>query len=339
MNIFVYEAYETRYDHHAVSDYLKSKGHNVVVYDPTKLMTLNYKCIILRRIFDKFFNSLITFLINHFVMNLVKKDNFDLAIIVRGEHLLPLALSFMKEKNITLYNWSTDDFFNENTSLKIMKGELVRQVIAKYDCIFTPRIHLEAEYRRCGAKSLELINWYYRPFLRDPNNLIPVNYCFDVSFIGAWSAEREKWLSSLEGLPIHVWGWGWEKRASKYFKKNNFCHSTVSMFQMSEIFNKSRININLLTIQNRDTSNFRNFEIPAACGFQLSEASTHINSLFAADIEIALFYNQAELLSKVNCYLKDSERREQIAIAGYKAVIKHDFASRVDQIIGYKNLG
>ena len=99
MIIFVYETYEAKYGHHPITEYLKSKGHKVICFDQTKVMTLNYRFKIFRRILDKYFNSIIILSINYSVKNIIKKETFDIAIIVRGEHLLPSTLSFMKKNN------------------------------------------------------------------------------------------------------------------------------------------------------------------------------------------------------------------------------------------------
>ena len=58
---------------------------------------------------------------------------------------------------------------------------------------------------------------------------------------------------------------------------------------MLSIFASTKININLLTVENRDSTNLRNYEIPASHGFQLSERSDKIKMQFEEDEEIVLF--------------------------------------------------
>jgi len=106
------------------------------------------------------------------------------------------------------------------------------------------------------------------------------------------------------------------------------------MADMMGIFARTKINVNILTHENRDTTNFRNFEIPAAGAFQLSERSNEILGLFAEEKEIACFGSREELRSACERYINDDTSREGVAIAGYNRLVNgnHGIVDRARQI-------
>jgi len=333
MRILVYETCQHEAGFYAISKALKEKGHDIDTFDPTNIF--KFKFNLLNRIINKFFIYVLIIGINKSFKNKFSKKIYDIIIIMRGEHLMPETLKYIKSFDTKLVNWSSDDFFNATTTLKVLDRSNVVKVLKSYDCIFTPRMHLATEYLKLGAKRVELLNWYHRPGLKFASEKVPAqNYLYEISFIGAWSPRREQILSALP-QKLHIWGWGWGKHASKNFIKKNICHGQIGMTKMMSIFNQSKININILTVENRDTTNFRNYEIPASGGFQLAEWSHDISELFIPNNEIVLFKNENELVQKTEEYLRGEKKREEIARNGYRRVDCYDCSidSRVSNIL------
>lgn len=95
------------------------------------------------------------------------------------------------------------------------------------------------------------------------------------------------------------------------------------------------INLNILTKENNDTSNLRNFEIPAYMGFQISERTEKIQSLFEEDKEIVLFDSIDELNDKIEFYSRKESSRNRIIRNSHERLIKSDYSlsSRVKKIL------
>lgn len=108
---------------------------------------------------------------------------------------------------------------------------------------------------------------------------------------------------------------------------------------MMSLFSKSKININIFTIENRDRTNLRNFDISVAGGFQISERSEDLLSIFEEDQEIVCFSSIDELHSKSVYYLKKDSIREKIALAGYNKITNgnNTLLDRVNKIIEIVN--
>jgi spore maturation protein CgeB len=105
--------------------------------------------------------------------------------------------------------------------------------------------------------------------------------------------------------------------------------------KMVEVMESSRINLNILTRENRDTTNIRNYEIPACGAFQLSERSDAILEIFEEEKEIACFRDVKELTAKCSYYLEHESERERIAAGGYRKLMTggHEIKDRAEQIL------
>ena len=181
----------------------------------------------------------------------------------------------------------------------------------------------------------------------------------DVSFVGQYHPHREWVINNLinQGIKVSVFGRGWSH------------NSEVSHEKMIEIFNRSRINLNLSNCVNYDifhlldfTNNnlisllksyklvfkslytddmkiyemvkARFFEINACRAFQLSFYAQGLEHQYLIGNEIEVFENMKQLLKKVNFYLTNSEIRESIANSGYVRTLKdHDSKKRMHSIL------
>jgi spore maturation protein CgeB len=180
---------------------------------------------------------------------------------------------------------------------------------------------------------------------------------YDVSFVGGYSPRREWYINYLkkEDINVKVWGNGWKSKM-------------LSSEDMINVFNQSRINLNLsnnicwdirylfdfnrsfkktlhiwkstfLTIFKSDIKTVeqvkgRHFEINACGGFQLSYNVNGLDKLYNIDEEIALFYSPEDLVKKIKYYLKHEDERELIASHGLNRTSKeHTMEKRFHFII------
>lgn len=181
----------------------------------------------------------------------------------------------------------------------------------------------------------------------------------DVSFVGQYHPHREWVINYLinQGIKVSVFGKGWSH------------NSEVSHEKMIEIFNRSRINLNLSNCVNYDIFHlldFKNnslislmksyklvfkslytddmkiyemvkarfFEINACRAFQLSFYAQGLEHQYLIGKEIEVFENMKQLIKKINFYLTNSEIRESIANSGYVRTLKdHDSKKRMLSIL------
>jgi spore maturation protein CgeB len=306
-------------------------GHDADMFDWTKFLYTSNNINLINRVKDKFFTRFIVQEINSQLIKAINSKTYDLMLVLRGEHILPDTLLQAKKRIKVIANWNTDDLFNKlNSSDRLIKS------IPIYDVHFSPRPHLLDEYLLHGAKRFETLNWYYRYGLKYETPLFnPDLFIYDGSFIGSMSNRRYDLLKILHDYNVGLYGWGWNKISKIANQKNWSINPSTDIIQMHKIFSLSKININILTVENRDTSNFRNFEINAGGGFQLSERSDVIENLFKEDEEIVCFSSTDELKSKFDFYSKNDTIRNRIAMSGYKKIFKanNSLTDRLNQII------
>jgi len=179
---------------------------------------------------------------------------------------------------------------------------------------------------------------------------------YDISFVGAYSPHRAWYLNRLakSGMPVKVHGPGWHE-------------GPVTYERMVEIFNQSRINLNLSNSISWDLRyilasltnlkaaprmlkrNFgalfkedaksseqvkvRHFEINSCGGFQLSYYVEGLERLYAIGEEIAIFSGPEDLVGKAQYYLRHADERQSIAQAGYSRTrAQHTMDSRLIQL-------
>ena len=90
-----------------------------------------------------------------------------------------------------------------------------------------------------------------------------------------------------------------------------------------------------MTTENRDTTNLRNFEIPAFKGFQIAEHSDAIKNIFIENSEVVLYNSPEDLASKCEYYLNNKEQHKLIKSNGHNRVTNgsHTILDRAKQII------
>ena len=206
-------------------------------------------------------------------------------------------------------------------------------------------------------------NFIYSPFGCNHRFFVKkdLDKIYDVSFIGGRHPYRAWVVNRLRkaGVDVNAWGYGWP-------------NGRLSFEAMVDVFNQSRINLNLsnneswdfryifsLTRPVKETLSVmkstirattikdakiyeqvkaRHFEINACGGFQLSYYVEGLESHYHIGNEIAIYESVDALTDKVKYYLKNEDEREGIAQNGYmRALRDHTMEKRFQNI--FRQLG
>lgn len=215
------------------------------------------------------------------------------------------------------------------------------------------------KYRAIGCHQTILSQWACNHFLYKP---VDVERDIVVSFVGRAHSGRKSLVGRLRraGIDIRCWGRGWKNgrlshdemiRLYSRSKINlNFTESSVvfSPKAVAKIFLKRRadatIRLNGLremigsarTIARRPRRQIkgRNFEIPGAGGFLLTETVDRLERYYIPGKEIAVFSGAEDLIEKVQYYLRHDDEREAVRRAGYERTLReHTFEQRFRTIL------
>ncbi len=201
------------------------------------------------------------------------------------------------------------------------------------------------KYRALGVAPI-LTQWAAQPLPGAPAAGAAGDYRFDVSFIGARNSVRAWFIDFLRarGVGVECFGHGWPG-------------GKVAAAEMAGIFAASRINLNLSNSATPDLryltagpKNFlsylaaekraeqikaRNFEIPLAGGFQLTNYVAGLERYLEIGREVAVFASPEECAAQARYYLAHDAERRAIAAAGLaRAERDHTYLARLREILG-----
>lgn len=113
------------------------------------------------------------------------------------------------------------------------------------------------------------------------------------------------------------------------------CHGGVSsLYEMPEVFRRSRINLNHTMRPIRTGLPQRIWDILGCGGFCLTNAQAEIPEFLEVGKHLETYETWGELVEKANYYLTHEEEREAIARAGYEEVkARHTVMHRVSEMI------
>jgi spore maturation protein CgeB len=252
--------------------------------------------------------------------------------------------------NAVIVNWFTDDHWRFT--------EFSRHWASLFHWVVTTDRDSVEKYHRIGYTNVILSQWGANQYLYRHLNA-PLEY--DVTFVGQVHSNRELFIKELErsNIKVECWGKGWfngrlsQEEMIKVFSKSkinlNFSESSIAFNakQIAKIFLKRRADNTyraknlpdmfsfLRTMLHKHQSQIkgRNFEIPMAGGFLLTQYVNGIENYFLPGKEIETFKSKSELIDKIRYYLTHDEERESIRQAGHDRAIKeHTLQCRFDNI-------
>jgi len=214
------------------------------------------------------------------------------------------------------------------------------------------------KYHKIGCNNVIMSQWGANHFIYKHFD-VPLEY--DVTFVGQVHSNRKRIIEKLKncGIKVECWGNGWpngrlsQENMIKLFSKSkinlNFTDSSavLNVKQLAKIFLSRRTDNTLkmrrpmemvahtktMLNSRRAQIKGRNFEIPVAGGFLLTEYVEGIEDYYTPDKEIAVFHNFNELENKIIYYLNNNDERESIRVAGKRRTLKdHTYENRFEKI-------
>ena len=99
-------------------------------------------------------------------------------------------------------------------------------------------------------------------------------------------------------------------------------------------FREVAINLNLVNGNAETGLNMRHFEVTAAGGFLLCYQQPELEDHFVVGKEVVVFYNERDLLDKIEYYLARPDERAEIAMAGQRRTLsEHLYSHRLKAIL------
>jgi hypothetical protein len=231
-------------------------------------------------------------------------------------------------ERMILAHYNPDEFFGEHSPKRW--GTFVESIPC-YDIHFVPKPLNEPDYTKRGAKRVVVYDRSYDPSLHRPVELSgeeKEQYECEVGFIGKWAPHRERVLAELvqEGVPLVIWGNGWQRGQHWEMLRNVWRGPGQYNEDYTRAICGMKIALHFLRRENRDEQDSRSFEIPACGVFMLAERTPAHQRLFDEGKEAVFFDDTEELLEQVNYYLNHPKERDMIAEAGRRRSLSSPYS-------------
>ncbi len=174
---------------------------------------------------------------------------------------------------------------------------------------------------------------------------VPDKFKYDVTFVGGYNEFRGWFIKTLatRGVKVECFGSGWP-------------NGRISFQEMEDIFRLSKINLNLsnsvtndirficsglrsfarwaISPKRNEQIKARNFEIPLAGGFQLSNYVLGLERYLEIGREIAVYTSPEECIQQIEYYLENEDQRRLIISNSFqRCVQEHTYFQRLEKIL------
>jgi spore maturation protein CgeB len=206
-----------------------------------------------------------------------------------------------------------------------------------YDHIFyhspaySSELGMEEKLRYCGAVRIDF--WPLALFdacfdgTKSEEDLSNQDRDIDVLFIGAQHVEKMPFIAKLKkklGRRCRIYGISNLKRNLYFNLKHGFPGwvRPVAFDQYVPLYQRAKIGFNLHNRGKYTVGNYRLFDLPANGVMQISDGGDYLNTFFEQGREIVNHEGVDDLISKIHYYLANPVERTEIALNGYRRVLR-----------------
>ncbi len=207
-----------------------------------------------------------------------------------------------------------------------------------YDLIATFSQATVSAFLRMGARKA-----IWLPFAGDPELLFYPSrsdiergaLAADVTFIGAWRAEREAVLSQLGAFDLKIWGPDWGRRCRHNRTiMNTWQGRSLRGAEFAKAVASSKINLNIIDATIPSAANMRFFEIPTAGGLQVCSPCPEMEAEFRHGEHLFYYRQPDDLLALLHELLADDALRAKVAAAAHSKVLaEHTYTHRARRLL------
>lgn len=260
----------------------------------------------------------------------------DLILTLYGTILNRNIMKNIKQTGYKTALWLVDDPYELDTTLTFAHN---------FDFVFTIEKNCIPFYQKAGVK-----NVYWLPLATWPTRFKPLDvldrYRSDICLVGTAFNNRLALVDQLADYFLtketKIIGRWWEKLKNYQKLQQIIQNQLTEPEEIVHYYNGAKINININRIFNiansrnipAENPNNRTFDIAACHAFQLTDYRKLLSHFYIPEREIVIFNSAADLRNKIEYYLNQSRKREEIArSARLKTINEHTFHQRLSQLI------
>jgi spore maturation protein CgeB len=245
---------------------------------------------------------------------------FDVCHVDGGEWVTPQVLERLKGHARRIVNYNIDDPTGSRDGARFTA---YRQAVPHYDLLVVVREENVPELKLLGARRVMRVFRSADEVNHAPRSLGAADrlaWACDVLFLGSWFPERGPFLLELieRGVPLTIRGPNWHKAPDWKRLQPHWAGGAIGGDDYARAIQCARVNLGLLSRENRDAHTTRSMEIPSLGGLLCAERTAEHQALYREGQE-ALFWRDAQECAAVcAAALADETRRARIAQAGFE---------------------
>lgn len=218
----------------------------------------------------------------------------------------------------------------------------LKKSLSCWDIIFTTKTYNVEELRSHGVHNSVLVGNAFDPKVHKPISAMDIGNDyehFDLVFIGAFESERASAIFALakSGMRVLVHGVDAGAIAGRWSKThpNITLRAPVYADDYARCMHHGKVALCFLRKINRDQITTRSVEIPAMKRPMLAEKTTEHDAYFEDGVEYLSFIDDNDLVAKARSLIADSDRRRQMAAAGYNRCYRSGYgiSHRAEQML------
>lgn len=249
---------------------------------------------------------------------------FDLCHVDGGEWVTPTVIERLRRHARRVVNYNIDDPTGPRDGPRF---EAYRQAAPHYDLLVVVREENLPELQRLGAPRVMRVFRSADEVNHAPRRIGAVDalaWASEVLFLGSWFPERGPFLLDLvaRGVPLTLRGPNWHKAPEWDRLRAHWAGGALGGDDYAKALQCARVNLGLLSHDNRDSHTTRSLEIPSLGGLLCAERTAEHQAMYREGAE-ALFWADARECAEV-CLaaLADEGRRARIALAGHQRFLR-----------------
>ena len=298
---------------------LRRLGHQVTHLDlRTLLPTTPWVDRITWRLGGHFFSSVLA----PKLASTLAGKRFDLAYVDGGEWVTPKIIALLRQHAGSVINYNIDDPIGPRDGARFAA---YRRSLPYYDLVAVVREDNVAEAQQLGARKVLRVYRSADEVSHAPRQLTTTDHAkwdSEVLFLGTWFPERGGFMLELLklGVPLTLRGAHWQKAPQWPQLQAHWKGGSIGGDDYAKAIQCARVNLGLLSRENRDLHTTRSLEIPAIGSLLCAERTSEHVSMYQEGNE-ALFWSDArECAAVCQQALANEARRQSIADAGHQRV-------------------
>ncbi len=306
------------------------KDCEVYPFDSDRYFPRHLKLNWLNRIDNRLFLGPRFWKSNHDLRCFCEKIKPEVIWVDKGFWIWSSTVKYLKSLGSLLVHYNTDYLKHRGWSTRML-SLMMRKTLPFFDIYFTTNMvdYKEILLRKITRVELTYLGFDHHRFNNNPlSEPMKAKWESDILFVGHHEPNTEAGILALieNGLSVTVFGHGWNKAKEIERLKEHVKFRSLNNDEYIHALKSAKIGLCFFSLNNKNQTAGRSFEIPACGTFLLAMRSEQHLKCYSEGKEAEFFDDYEELVKKARYYLKHEAVRQEIANNGHQRCIKSDYS-------------